>query len=141
MHEIKMAIPIEPVPKGRPRFRVMYRQVRTITPPKTKEFEYQVRQYFLYECKGVAFERGVPISVNIEFGMRIPVSTTKKRSKMMLDGLIRHTVKPDLDNLTKAVLDALNGIAWYDDAQVVELNVKKLYTENPFIQLDIKQIT
>ena len=132
-----MAIPIEPVPKGRPRFKVMYRQVRTFTPPKTCEFENQLKQYFLYETKGVAFARGVPIAVNIEFGMRIPESTTKKRKKLMLDGEIMHTVKPDLDNLIKAVLDALNGLAWYDDAQIVELNVTKTYVEEPHILINI----
>ena len=55
----------------------------------------------------------------------------------MLDGLVKHTVKPDIDNLTKAVLDALNGLAWYDDAQIVELNASKTYVEDPHILINI----
>lgn len=37
----------------------------------------------------------------------------------------RDTTKPDIDNVLKAVLDALNGVAYKDDSQVVEVRVVK----------------
>lgn len=40
-----------------------------------------------------------------------------------------HTQKPDAENLAKAVLDALTGICWKDDSQVVDLHVRKAWTE------------
>lgn len=40
------------------------------------------------------------------------------------------TVTPDLDKLSRAVLDALTGIAWEDDAQVVELHARKTYSDD-----------
>ncbi|MBQ2175307.1 MAG: RusA family crossover junction endodeoxyribonuclease, partial [Alphaproteobacteria bacterium] len=58
------------------------------------------------------------------------------------DGLLKHTVKPDLDNLTKALLDALNDIAWHDDAQIVDLQIRKEYTTGDgYIDLYIRQLT
>ena len=38
---------------------------------------------------------------------------------------IEHTQRPDVDNLIKTVLDGLNGIAWADDAQVIEVSGRK----------------
>jgi len=40
---------------------------------------------------------------------------------------ICHTQRPDVDNLIKTVLDGLNGIAWNDDAQVVEVSGRKAW--------------
>lgn len=137
---VNLTIPLEPVSKGRPRFEVHYNYVSAHTPPKTKRFEQDVALYYI-QSNSPKFEQGTPISVSIEFGMAIPKSTTKKRKSAMLQGLIYHTVKPDLDNLTKAILDALNDLAWHDDAQIVELNVNKVYIDNPYIQLSIHKIT
>ena len=46
--------------------------------------------------------------------------------------------KPDVDNIAKAVLDALNGVIWVDDKQVVELTVKKYYGTSNEIQIEIE---
>jgi len=65
--------------------------------------------------------------VELIFVFRRPEST-KKALKSQIDefnALIVKTSKPDVDNLTKAILDALNGIVWIDDAQVCELHVTK----------------
>ena len=56
------------------------------------------------------------IAVRIDVHGKLP-----KREKIPSPNL----VKPDVDNIAKAVLDALNGIAYDDDSQVVELTVKK----------------
>lgn len=140
MDQINLTLPLEPVPKGRPRFNKTRYGVMPFTPPKTKRFEQDVALLYI-QSNSPQFDKGVPIAVTIEFGMAIPASTTKKKRAEMLQGLIHHTVKPDVDNLTKAVLDALNDLAWHDDAQITELHVNKVYTENPYIQLSIKKIT
>ena len=138
MDSAELTFPLEPVPKGRPRFSVHYNHVQTHTPPKTKRFEQDVALLYI-QSNSPKFEKGTPIEVSIEFGMTIPNSTTKKKKNDMLQGLIHHTVKPDLDNLTKAVLDGLNDVAWHDDSQIVELNVRKIYVEKPYIQISIKE--
>lgn len=58
----------------------------------------------------------------------------------MLEGVIRPTKKPDIDNVCKIVLDSLNGIAYHDDTQVVDCQVRKFYSENPRVVVTIQDI-
>ena len=55
-------------------------------------------------------------------------------------GMIKPTKKPDCDNIAKIVLDSLNGIAFMDDKQVVNLVVTKNYDSIPCVEVDIKEI-
>ena len=54
--------------------------------------------------------------------------------------MIRPTVKPDCDNLAKSILDSLNGLAYHDDKQVVELVVKKYYAENAEVKIKLSEV-
>jgi crossover junction endodeoxyribonuclease RusA len=38
----------------------------------------------------------------------------------------KSSLRGDIDNYVKSILDALNGVAWEDDKQIIELTVKKL---------------
>ena len=80
-----------------------------------------------------------PVSVTILARYPIPKSATKAKRAGMISGALLPTKKPDLDNVAKIVCDALNGVAYKDDAQVVELRVHKRFSENPQIQVIVKQ--
>ena len=71
---------------------------------------------------------------------RIPSSVSKKKAEMMRKHLIRPVVKPDFDNIGKIVCDALNGIAYYDDAQVVDAQVRKFYDDAPRVVVTISEV-
>lgn len=58
----------------------------------------------------------------------------------MLDYEILPTVKPDTDNIAKSILDSLNGIAYLDDKQVVNLQVEKYYAETSSVSVRIEEI-
>jgi Holliday junction resolvase RusA-like endonuclease len=58
----------------------------------------------------------------------------------MLNNEILPMVKPDTDNIAKGVLDSLNGIAYQDDKQVVELKVNKFYNNTPYVRVMIEEI-
>ena len=58
----------------------------------------------------------------------------------MQQGLILPTKKPDTDNIAKAILDALNGLAYYDDAQICQLEVYKFYSDEPRAEVYIFDI-
>lgn len=64
-----------------------------------------------------------PLSVEIQFIMPRPKSIVWKRKEMIREW---HWGRPDIDNLQKALFDALNGVAWNDDGQVCELDVIKI---------------
>ncbi|MDE2096954.1 MAG: RusA family crossover junction endodeoxyribonuclease [Patescibacteria group bacterium] len=55
-----------------------------------------------------------------------------------LEGRIRPTGTPDLDNLFKAAQDALNGVVWLDDAQIVEVSGRKRYGPQPFLSIMVR---
>lgn len=63
--------------------------------------------------------RGNPVSVCVTAFEPMPKSRPKR---VLLEPFV---VKPDIDNICKLVLDALNGVAYVDDAQVTDLNASK----------------
>lgn len=106
----------KPVGKGRPRFKRMGNFVQTYTPEKTAEYEKLVRMKF-QNAGGIITDKPVKIEIVAFFE---PPKSTKKRDKAeMLRNKILPTKKPDCDNIAKIILDALNQIAYKDDAQVV----------------------
>ena len=87
-------------------------------------------------------ERDIPLEINMKFYMLIPQYLSKvKKNRLTLEKEVKYvTKKPDLDNLLKAILDGLNGIAYFDDGQVVKLSVEKVYSFNPRTEIEIKVI-
>lgn len=114
-------------PKGKDRPRVSYRggKARAYTPKATKEYEDQVRGAYQEQSHGDPMT-GV-ISVRIIAWYPIPKSAKKAEKLRMEAGKIVPGTRPDADNIAKAILDALNGLAFADDRQVACLTVEKRY--------------
>lgn len=72
-----------------------------------------------------------PVGIRIAAGYPIPASDSAKARMRKESGAELPAKKPDLDNVVKAVLDALNGLAWADDKQVVCLTAYKMYASAP----------
>jgi Holliday junction resolvase RusA-like endonuclease len=64
-----------------------------------------------------------PLALELTFLMKRPGSMPKRT----LNDTIPHTKKPDLDNLEKAVKDALTSIVWRDDCLVSAVAKRKRY--------------
>lgn len=127
----------EPVGKGRPRFT---RNGHTYTPEKTANFETLVKLSFQQAYPSIEpIAKAIPIEVKICACFSIPKSTTKKDLKAIENGTKKPTKKPDTDNIAKAVCDALNGIAYYDDSQITMLTVCKLYSDKPHTKVIITE--
>ena len=127
----------KPVGKGRPRFKRMGNFVQTYTPEKTADYEKLVRLRF-QNAGGVITEKPVRIKIVAFFA---PPKSTKRRDRIeMLANRILPEKKPDCDNIAKIVLDALNKIAYKDDAQVAELSVKKRYAAAAKVFVHIEEI-
>mgnify|MGYP003353495899 CR=1 FL=1 len=129
----------EPVAKGRPRYARRGNFVQTYTPKKTTDYESVIREN-AKKAMGSSEPLETPLNVLLMFGMPIPSSTPKKLLEAHLDGSIKHTKKPDLDNLAKAVLDAMNGVVYLDDNQIVRLTIEKKYSKLPLVSISIREV-
>lgn len=70
-----------------------------------------------------------PIELSLFFFMPIPNSLSTKKKELLIGQ--PHTRKPDIDNLSKQVLDAANGVLYKDDSQIYELVTQKTFSNEP----------
>ncbi|HAT4348513.1 RusA family crossover junction endodeoxyribonuclease [Clostridium perfringens] len=96
------------------------------TPKDTVQYEKLVRDCYK-EQDGRYLEGSIKALIIAYY--KIPKSYSKKRVQAIKDGLEKPTKKPDADNIGKIILDSLNGIAYKDDSQIIELSIIKRYTE------------
>lgn len=122
-------IDITPVAKARLRVTMAGGRARAYTPKKSADYERQIAQEWAHERQSDA------VRLDIVFGMPIPQSWSKKQQQAAASGLVLPAKKPDIDNLIKAVMDALNGVAYDDDNQVIELSAKKVYAPEPYVAI------
>ncbi|MFA5307490.1 MAG: RusA family crossover junction endodeoxyribonuclease [Candidatus Babeliales bacterium] len=131
---IKLLIPGQPCAKQRPRVCEGY----TYTPVKTVNYETFVKE--LYVIGNYAKQLEGALQMTVRAYLSIPKSTSKKDTALMCAGRIRPTKKPDWDNVGKIISDALNGLAYRDDSQIVDARVEKWYSDNPRVEVKIQEI-
>lgn len=83
-----------------------------------KEYEQIIRNAYI-ESGGTFLGDDVPIQIHVYVFRSLPKSTPKKVKEQP------DMNKPDIDNVIKSVLDALNGVAFADDKQVICVNAYK----------------
>lgn len=121
----RFVIPLRPKAKERPR----HRGSIAYTPKATKDYERDVRYYYERECGKPPTDK--PVMVELTFNFAIPASAKKADKEQMLLGKCPYVARPDLDNIEKAVMDALNGVAFRDDSQVVaKISLKRFWRNN-----------
>lgn len=128
----------EPMGKQRPRFARMGKFTKAYTPKETINYENWVK--LSYANFGGEHFGDSGLSVKIVAKLSIPKSWSMTKRNKAKDGEIAPKIKPDCDNIAKIICDALNGIAYDDDKQIVELIVEKRYAEEPKVIVEIKKI-
>ena len=124
--------------KHRPR---MGRSGVVYTPKETLVYENYVKMCYsdyARQFEWLPYENQVKAEIDVL--VAVPKSDSKAKKKAKIEGVIRPTVKPDCDNLAKSILDSLNGLAYQDDKQVVELIVKKYYAENAEVRVRLTEV-
>lgn len=122
--------------KARPRLNMYTGKV--YTPTNTKDYENLIREYFKIKYHRNEILKG-RIKVTIVAYFAVPKSTSKKDRENMLLGNISPTKKPDIDNIVKIVLDALNKYVFEDDNQITKLDVEKVYAEQEKVYVAIEE--
>lgn len=124
-----------PTGKARPRFS----HGHAYTPKNTRDYESYVKM--LYKAKYKHTEpSNEPIELIIDAVYKIPSNARKTAKKRMLEGTEQPIKKPDADNVAKIIMDALNGLAYGDDKQIVKLSVNKSYGEKPMVIVQIREV-
>ena len=129
-------VPGEIVGKGRPRLNTYTNQI--YTPLKTKDYETLVKQYFrLKYPRYETLENRIHVKIISYF--KILKSTNKHNAEEMLNGNLSPTKKPDIDNIIKVILDALNKMAFKDDNQITRIEVEKVYSTEEKVYIKIEE--
>lgn len=128
---------VEGEPQGKGRHRTT-KTGHTYTPQKTVLYENLIKTCYLSRV-GEKVLQG-PLKASIEAYYTIPKSKSRKIKEQMRKNMIRPTKKPDSDNVAKAVLDSINGIAYKDDAQVVDLTVSKYWADEGFVKIRLEEL-
>ena len=130
---VRINVPGRPIPKGRPR---LGRGGRTFTPPRTAKHEKLIRDEAMVQMFGKDVLKG-PVEMYIDFYFPLNKSFSKKKQgEMMGDGRtmlgdpapIPCMARVDVDNCMKCVADALNGVVYEDDYQIVVIHSEKHWT-------------
>lgn len=83
-----------------------------------------------YNALGGVLYEDSPITIDMTFSFVRPKSVSAKKRP-------HHTVKPDVDKLVRAVLDALTNVAYRDDSQVIRISANKIYSDSEYIDITI----
>lgn len=134
-----LVIPGEAIPQGRPRFG----RGRTYDPPKSRKYKEYVRRLARRNMPPDALGRPLTCSVRLTCVIyrAVPKSWRRRKKADAIADKIRPTTRPDVSNVIKGIEDALNGVWYADDSQIVEYGlIGKWYAEEPrvYVRLDME---
>lgn len=134
---IQFEIPGEPQGKRRARFVRAGHFIKGYADPKTVNYETFIREMFCVAYPGFSpLEGQLEVEVRAFCGM--PKTISKKKRALMESGELRPAKRPEVDNISKVILDALTGLGFKNDSQVVRLVVEKAYSERPRVEVEVK---
>lgn len=109
------------------------------TPTDMVNYANWVKTSFRADCpKHLPHELdGYNLTIRLDVYFKMPKSFSKTKQEKALKGDIRPTVKPDWDNISKNICDALNGLAYTDDKAIVDGSVHKYYSEYDYVNVTI----
>jgi Holliday junction resolvase RusA-like endonuclease len=125
----------EPVAQGRPRATTINGRARMYDPAKSRNY----KQYIKLAAADHRPEKLLdgPLKLEVDIFRSIPKSMPKYKRQMIEQGTYRPIVKPDVDNFIKGIKDGLNGVIWEDDKLIVELIVRKWYSDSPRVEVKV----
>ena len=145
MNKVELVILGDPVGKQRPKVSMANGVVRTYTPKKTMNYETLIAHEYMNKYQKRMFDINEPIRANVivYFGLNKGDYGKKglnKSGREKIDNVFA-TTHIDIDNVLKAVFDALNSICYPDDKQIVEVFAQKVYTtDTPRVHIELESL-
>jgi len=139
--KVMIVVDGEPVAQGRPRFSTRGGVFRAYDPPDSRDYKDYIKMLAKRQWGRKPPMEG-SLSLSVRVFRSVPTSWSEKRKQMAYSGLIRPATKPDTDNYVKGALDALEGIVFKNDSQVVEYHAPfgKWYSDRPRMEIEVKEI-
>ena len=128
----------DPVGKQRARYAKRGNYVQTYTPDKTRNYEALIKEAAI-QAMGSNEILETPVNLYLYIRAPIPKSLPKKRLEACLNGSEKPIKKPDASNVLKSVEDAMNGVIYKDDSQIVNIHVTKVYSSVPGVDICVKE--
>jgi len=126
----KITVQGVPIAKKRPKFARRGKFVTTYNEQETEE-----GKFLLLALKQIPKKPIIdPMRIVMYFCFPRPqghYGTGKNVGRLKASAPYHHTVKPDIDNCIKFVLDCLNEQLFKDDKQIVDIAAKKRYSDDP----------
>lgn len=140
--KLSLSIVGEPKPKQSARFYNAGPFIKSYQTAKVKENESNIRMQVLDQLPADFTLTARPIRVTRLHYVFAPIKSLKKSEMKAVEAgeLVYKATKPDLtDNLNKGVFDALQGIIYANDSQIISMDdVKKIYGQRPRIDIELE---
>ena len=135
---ITFKVDADPVGKQRARYAKRGNFVQTYTPDKTRNYESLIKEAAI-EAMGSSEPLETPVTLYLYIRAPIPKSLPKKRIEACLNGSEKPIKKPDASNVLKSIEDAMNGVVYKDDSQIVNIHVAKVYSSVAGVDVCVKE--
>jgi Holliday junction resolvase RusA-like endonuclease len=135
---VTFKVDADPVGKQRARYAKRGNFVQTYTPDKTRNYESLIKEAAI-EAMGSSEPLETPVTLYLYIRAPIPKSLPKKRIEACLNGSEKPIKKPDASNVLKSVEDAMNGVVYKDDSQIINLHVTKVYSTLAGVDVCVKE--
>lgn len=128
----------EAISQSRPRSTVINKKVVVYDSPKIRNWKIELKKLVNFCLEDDYIVTAGEVIINVIIFRSMPLSFSKTKKILCELRKIRPTKKPDTDNYSKSIFDALKSTVWKDDSQIVTEIVKKFYSEKPRIEISIK---
>jgi len=135
---VTFKVDANPVGKQRARYAKRGKHVMAYTPDKTRNYESLIKEAAI-QAMGSNEILETPVNLYLYIRAPIPQSYSKKRSEACLNGSEKPIKKPDASNVLKSVEDAMNGVVYKDDSQIVNIHVSKVYSSLAGVDICVKE--
>ena len=136
-NSIRFTVFGEPVAQGRAKCAYISGHAVMYDPAKSRNSKQIVRAEAVQVKPDKPLEGALSLTGKVY--REIPKSFSNKKRAQAIEGSLRPTTKPDLSNLVKGIEDALNSIIYRDDAQLVDVDLQKFYSEQPRVEVEIRE--
>ena len=138
MFMVTFKVDANPVGKQRARYARRGNFVQTYTPDKTRNYEALLKEAAT-EAMGSSEPLETPVSLYLYIRVPIPKSFSKKKVQDCLNGSEQPMKKPDSSNVLKSVEDAMNGVVYKDDCQIINHHMTRVYSTLAGVDICVKE--